>query len=132
MRKGLLILAAVAVAACSAAPVPDVGVACNDDGKAVCDPTATRMLQCTHGVWLLYSDCRGPDACAQTGATISCDTSGNSVGDSCPPTSEGKVRCDPDGGINFLRCIDGGLVIIDTCPQPLKCGFRPDAGLSCW
>ena len=132
MPRGLLWLSAVALMACPAPPVPDVGVACNDDGTAVCDPTGTRMLQCTHSVWRLYSDCRGPDRCAHTGDTISCDTSGNTVGDTCPPTSEGKVRCDPDGGVNFLRCIDGGLAIIDTCPTGTLCGFRPDAGLSCW
>jgi hypothetical protein len=122
----------VALMACPAAPEADVGVPCNDDGTATCDPTATRMLQCTHSLWVLYSDCRGPDACQQTGSTITCDTTGNTVGDTCPPTSEGKVRCDPDGGVNFLRCIDGGLEIIDHCPTGTLCGFRPDAGLSCW
>ncbi len=59
-----------------------------------------------------------------------CDTSGNSVGDRCAPTSEGKVRCDPDGGLNILRCVEGSLAVIFECQAPTNCGIN-DAGLTC-
>ena len=121
-----------ALAACSGAPPPvTVGVSCRTEEAAACDDQAPRMLICRSGAYATYSDCRGPNGCRLAGDTVSCDTSGNSVGHGCPPQSEGKVRCDPDGGQHILRCVDGGLAVEYTCPTGMQCGFKPDAGLTC-
>src|SRR5262245_54783988 len=116
--------------ACPQAPAPSVGTACTSENVGRCDADAPRLLQCTNGAFRIYADCKGPNGCAVNSDTAECDTSGNSVGDRCAPTSEGKVRCDPDGGLNILRCIDGGLEVIFECPPPSACGIN-DAGLTC-
>jgi hypothetical protein len=92
---------------------------------------ASRLLQCTESTWVTYADCHGPRGCSIRTDTADCDTSGNSVGDHCAPDSEGKVRCDPDGGLNILRCVDGGLNVIFTCSPPSQCGVN-DGGLTCF
>jgi len=80
--------------------------------------------------YVLFADCKGPNGCSVSSDTADCDTTGNTVGDHCAPTSEGKVRCDPDGGLNILRCVSGQLDVIYTCTPPAICGFS-DAGLTC-
>lgn len=122
----------VLIAACSPPPPPSIGGRCSSSGTGTCDQTATKMLVCTDGGYALYSDCHGPDRCTATGDTVSCDTRGNGAGDTCPPESENKVRCDPDGGLSILRCVDGGLTVIYLCPPQTVCSYIPDAGLSCW
>lgn len=128
-------LASFLLLACPVAPAPTAGSVCNAENIGRCDSMAPRLLQCTiqedgGGYFRIYADCRGPKGCSVSDDTADCDTAGNSVGDRCPPTSEGKVRCDPDGGINILRCLDGGLDVIFECPQGSRCGFD-DAGLTC-
>lgn len=120
------------LAACAPPPPPAIGGRCAGNGSGTCDETATEMLVCTGGRYALYSDCRGPDRCTVQGDTVSCDTRGNGAGDTCPPESEGKVRCEPDGGPSILRCVDGGLVAVERCPPQTRCSYVPDAGLSCW
>ena len=44
--------------------------------------------------------------------------------------TETKVRCDPDGGLNILRCVEGSLAVIFECEAPTSCGIN-DAGLTC-
>ncbi len=121
------------LAACSAPTPPPVtvGSTCRTEEAAACDSAGPRMLVCRSASYVMYSDCRGPGGCRLEGDTVSCDTSGNSAGDTCPPQSEGKVRCDPDGGHDILRCVDGGLTAIYTCPTGTLCVFKPDAGLTC-
>lgn len=116
---------------CPAAPVPSVGAPCTSENIGRCDAEAKTLLQCTNGVFRVYADCRGPRGCTVTSDTADCDTSGNTVGDRCAPTSEGKVRCDPDGGLNILRCVDGGLAVEFECTPPQTCGIN-DAGLTCF
>lgn len=116
--------------ACSPTPNPSLGESCTSENIGRCDADAPRLLQCTNGSFRIYADCKGPNGCAVANDTAECDTSGNSVGDRCAPTSEGKVRCDPDGGVNILRCVDGGLEVIFECPSPSTCGIN-DAGLTC-
>jgi hypothetical protein len=115
---------------CPADAPPAVGAACKPENIGRCDSEAPRLLQCTGGIFHIYADCKGPKGCSVTSDTADCDTSGNSVGDRCAPTSEGKVRCDPDGGLNILRCNDGGLDVIFECMPPNVCGIN-DAGLTC-
>jgi hypothetical protein len=116
--------------ACSPTPNPSLGEKCTAENVGRCDADAPRLLQCTNGAFRIYADCKGPNGCMVNNDTAECDTSGNSVGDRCAPTSEGKVRCDPDGGLNILRCLDGGLEVIFECPAPKICGVN-DAGLTC-
>ena len=115
---------------CPADPPATAGTACKPENIGRCDTAAPRLLQCTGGLFRIYADCKGPRGCSVTADTADCDTSGNSVGDRCAPTSEGKVRCDPDGGLNILRCNDGGLDVIFGCTPPSFCGIN-DAGLTC-
>lgn len=115
---------------CPPAPAPTVGSACTAENIGRCDAEFERLLQCTNGTFRVYADCHGPKGCTLEADTADCDTSGNSVGDRCAPTSEGKVRCDPDGGLNILRCVDSGLEVIFECQAPTRCGIN-DAGLTC-
>lgn len=116
--------------ACPAPVDPLAGAPCTGEAVGRCDAEAPRLLQCTAGTWLVYADCKGPRGCSLSSDTADCDTSGNSIGDRCAPTSEGKVRCDPDGGLNILRCVDGGLERIWKCESPQVCGIG-DGGLTC-
>ncbi len=115
---------------CPASAPATVGSTCTNENIGRCEAESNRLLQCTGGVFRIYADCKGPSGCSVTDDTAECDTSGNSVGDRCAPTSEGKVRCDPYGGLNILRCIDGGLDVIFECAPPTSCGIN-DAGLTC-
>ena len=107
-----------------------VGEACTTESSGTC-ATATRLLVCKNAAWAIAADCKGPDGCKQEGESIACDLSGNGVGDHCPGSSEGKVRCEPDGGANILRCRSGVLDVDYTCQSPTICAFVPDAGLTC-
>jgi hypothetical protein len=120
----------VVLLGCPAPMDPTVGGPCTAEGVGRCDALEPRLLQCTNRVYVTYADCKGERGCSSTTDTANCDTTGNSVGDRCAPDSEGKVRCDPDGGLNILRCVDGGLTPIFTCRPPSRCGTN-DAGLTC-
>ena len=117
---------------CPAAPVPVAGGPCSAENIGRCDSEAPRLLQCVNSTFHIYADCKGPRGCSVTSDTADCDTSGNSVGDRCAPTSEGKVRCDPDGGLNILRCNDGGLDAIFECMPPQICGITDAGELTCF
>lgn len=108
----------------------EAGNSCNTENAGSC-ASATRLLVCQSGIWVTATDCKGPDGCRLVDDTYECDLRGNSLGDLCPSTSEGKVRCDPDGGVDILRCRQGVLTREFTCPQPTLCGFVEDAGLTC-
>lgn len=107
-----------------------VGGECYGDNIGRCEPSGTRLMECVDEKWTVYSDCFGPNGCSMNNDTANCDTSGNSIGSRCAPTSEGRVRCDPDGGLNILRCVNGTLVFIDACQAPMRCGLT-DGGLTC-
>lgn len=128
--RWFLFTVALTLFACPPAAPLTAGSKCTAETIGRCDMTAPRLLQCVNGQFEIYADCKGPNGCAVTQDTADCDTTGNSVGDRCAPTSEGKVRCDPDGGLNILRCVDGGLDVIFTCMPPSICGIN-DAGLTC-
>lgn len=115
---------------CPAGSALTAGAPCASENVGRCDAEAPRLLQCIAGEYRVYADCKGPNGCQLETDTAECDTSGNSLGDRCAPSSEGKVRCDPDGGIDILRCVDGGLVLEFPCPSGRICGFN-DAGLTC-
>lgn len=123
-------LAFLAVWACTPPPTEYVeGGLCRDEGTGACHQSQPTALLCSSGTFSVFSDCKGLNGCQVDGGSLSCDTSGNSVGDRCAPTSEGKVRCDPDGGVNILRC-DGGVLGIEfVCPGAMRCLFDFDAGV---
>ena len=93
--------------------------------------SSTRLLVCQSKIWAASTDCKGPDGCRLVGDAYECDLRGNTLGDLCPAQSEGKVRCDPDGGVNILRCKKGVLNLEFVCPQTTVCQFIEDAGLTC-
>lgn len=117
--------------ACPTPVDPTPGGPCTNETVGRCDPDAPRLLQCTDAQWVIYADCKGPRGCTLTDDTADCDTSGNSIGDRCAPTSEGKARCDPDGGLNILECRDGGLNLVWTCTSPTICGIGDGGRLTC-
>ncbi len=129
-----LAIVMLSLTACSAADrglaATEAGNACTTENAGACAGT-TRLLVCQSGVWVVATDCKGPDGCRLIDDTYECDLRGNSLGDLCPATSEGKVRCDPDGGIDILRCRQGVLTHEFTCPQATLCAFVEDAGLTC-
>jgi len=111
---------------------PVAGAACTQENVGACE-TPTRLLACLEQKWAVVSDCRGPDGCRRNGDTVDCDTRGNTVGDFC--SNAGRVRCDPDGGLQILRCSpdSGRLVVEFSCPATVtqtRCVLG-DAGLTC-
>jgi hypothetical protein len=126
----LALAVALAFVACSPPPPRYVeGGHCQGEGTGACHEAEPLALICTNGTWAAFSECRGANGCVVDGGELSCDTSGNSVGDHCAPTSEGKVRCDPDGGLNILRCVSGVLGVEFVCPPPTLCIFDTDGGV---
>lgn len=121
----------VCLAACPATPPPAAGQPCVGEAQAACDETAPRLLTCTASAWVVTVDCLGARGCVATSAEVSCDTTGNSAGAACAPSSEGRLRCDPDGGAAILRCEQGRLAVLERCTQGAWCGVVPDAGLAC-
>lgn len=131
MRPSPLALLALLACGCAGGGANlSPGAPCASEGVGRCDGEAPRLLQCVGGAYVVYADCKGPRGCTASGSTADCDTSGNGLGDRCAPPSEGKVRCDPDGGVNILRCVDGGLSLEFACPPGRTCGLG-DAGLTC-
>ncbi|MFZ5443995.1 MAG: hypothetical protein ACOZQL_28585 [Myxococcota bacterium] len=131
MRWLFLVTTCLLVFACPGPTAIEAGAPCTAETVGRCDPTAPRLLQCSGGAWVVYADCKGPRGCTLSDETADCDTSGNSVGDRCAPTSEGKARCDPDGGLNILQCLDGGLDLVWTCTTPTICGVGDAGQLTC-
>ncbi len=111
---------------------PTVGAKCPEENVGVCE-SSTRLLQCVNLVWVIASDCKGPEACRIDGASVRCDTSGNSLGDRCQ--NPGRVRCEPDAGLQILRCSDAGVLITEfRCPMNAGVQTRcvsGDGGLTC-
>jgi hypothetical protein len=105
---------------------PKEGDVCSQENDGACE-TATRLLACQGQKWVVFSDCKGAEGCRQVNDTVNCDTRGNGVGDRC--STPGRVRCDPDGGLQILRCT-GSLVVEFSCPAQTRC-VSGDAGLTC-
>ncbi len=124
---GLLLLLA-----CSAPPtVVTVGSACRYDADLTCETGSPRLLECRAQKWALSADCRGPGGCVSDAMQTVCDTSGDTVGDHCSASSEGKARCDPVAPFRIIRCARGVFEVAIECPQQTRCGLDPDAGLVC-
>jgi hypothetical protein len=131
MRLFALLLPLALLLGCPPPVTASVGGPCTSEGVGRCETDGgTRLLQCSGGAYVVYADCKGAKGCRIEGDTVDCDTSGNSVGDRCPPTSEGLVRCDPDAGSNILRCEGGTLRVEFPCENGRVCGLT-DAGLTC-
>jgi hypothetical protein len=124
------LLIALVSCGCSAPSLSAVeGTDCPTENLGRCDD-GDRLLQCVDGRYQVISDCKGERGCSVMGSTVDCDTAGNSVGDRCAPMSEGRVRCDPDGGTQILRCNGGRLGVEYVCPMSRVCGLS-EAGLTC-
>jgi hypothetical protein len=130
MRRQVALAVLALVTACPVTTTFEEGGLCRSEGAGACNEDGGTLLQCVSGTWSAFADCRGPRGCERTADTADCDTSGDSVGDRCPPTSEGRVRCDPDAGLNVLRCVGGRLIIELECPGGSTCALT-DAGLTC-
>lgn len=127
----VLVLGFTLFAGCPGPVTLEPGAPCRSESTAGCEANTRRLLQCVNKAYVVVSDCRGPGGCAEADGAVTCDTSGNTAGDRCPPSSEGKLRCDPDAGVQILRCVDGGLTSVFVCPRLTVCGVT-DAGLSCY
>lgn len=123
-------MAFAALAACPATQAQQ-GQPCGPVGTAACETSGSRLLTCTpSSVWAVYSDCGPTDAgcVVASDGTIVCDTSRNTEGHACAPTSEGKARCEPVTRTSVLRCDGGVLQRVMECPG----GCAPtDGGLLC-
>lgn len=130
----LFALTTLALLACSPtmSEVPAVGGKCPEENVGVCE-TSTRLLQCVNLAWVIASDCKGPEGCRVDGSSVKCDTSGNSLGDHCQ--NPGRVRCEPDAGLQILRCNDAGVFISEfRCPTNMGVQTHcvaGDGGLTC-
>lgn len=129
-RAVTFLLLAASLSRC-AASAPAAGQPCRGVDTGACDPATSQLLQCDGQQAFVVSDCKGPLGCQSADGAVTCDTSGNSVGDRCAPTSEGKVRCEPKEGRSILRCVDAGLEVTFECPLGSRCEVR-DGSLSCF
>lgn len=97
---------------------PREGGACQQENQGACE-SSTRMLVCRERVWQVLSDCKGASGCRLEGDTVNCDTRGNGVGDRC--SAPGAFRCDPDGGLQILRCEPPGVLRVEfSCPNTVQ------------
>lgn len=95
----------------SACGNPRAGEKCTEAGF-LCE-SASSALECKVGVWTALP-CRGPDGCARTGDTVSCDMRGNVENDLCASSAEGKGLCTADNQ-GTLECRQGVLLKTNTC-----------------
>ncbi|MCA2978070.1 MAG: hypothetical protein INH41_28130 [Myxococcaceae bacterium] len=127
----VLVTAALGCGMPMSAP-PRASAPCSQENVGECE-SQTRLLVCRGRAWQVLSDCKGPRGCSKSGDTVDCDTSLNGLGDRC--ASPGRVRCDPDGGLQILRCLSDGLLGLElSCPRmsgvQTAC-VASDAGLTC-
>jgi hypothetical protein len=109
MNRLLLVLVALTtLAGCGGAKE---GESCDRTGFLCADATAA--LECRAGKWLKLP-CRGTGGCQRSGEVITCDMSGNSAGDACASSAEGKGLCSSTGTAT-LECREGALVQTNTC-----------------
>lgn len=112
MRSPLAALVVTAVfSLLSACGNPKAGDSCTEAGF-LCE-SASSALECKVGKWTSLP-CRGPDGCARTGDTVSCDMRGNREGDLCASSAEGKGLCTEDN-LGTLECRQGVLLKTNTC-----------------
>lgn len=104
-----------------APPPAEVGGLCGTIGAEQCEAGGDRLLVCVQSAWALKLECRGPMRCQMSGPTASCDSSGNTKGDRCESSEEGKERCDPANASVILRCRSGVLVGSLQCPVTSRC-----------
>jgi hypothetical protein len=102
-------------AAASGKPTP--GDACATDGERVCLSPEQQAI-CQGGQWRSFP-CAGPDACASTGGTTTCDISGNKDDDHCAAADDDKNVC-AAGGKERVSCIDGRIER-EMCRGPKGC-----------
>ncbi|MBK7860203.1 MAG: hypothetical protein IPJ65_16630 [Archangiaceae bacterium] len=91
MRSYLMLIAAVALAACGS-PAP--GGACDTSGFLCSDQTTA--MECQLQKWVALP-CRGPSGCQRDSNVIKCDMSGNMEGDACASSAVGSGLCTGDG-----------------------------------
>ena len=94
---------------------------CGPSGKAgepcdkvgfLCQDAAT-ALECRNGAWVALP-CKGAGGCAVSGGNVQCDMNGNTAGDACASTAEGKGLCSADKKAT-LECRSGALVQTNVC-----------------
>ncbi len=98
----------VALAGCGKKP----GGKCENEGEAECKGHDV-ALTCHSGTWMEVH-CRGPKACNQSGAVVSCDESLAQIGDAC--NQEKNMACAADKK-STLTCAGGKWVAGDACPK---------------
>ncbi len=101
-----------------------LGDDCADVGGLRCDPAmANRVLVCEAFKLGAYRSCSGPRGCyldpSGDGGTVGCDFT---IGDSCPPSYEGRYACDSVDNTQVLECVDGGAVFYEQCGAGKTCG----------
>jgi hypothetical protein len=97
-------------------PAPPVDYACTSDKK--------RALVCQRGQFLVWRQCRGPDACQVVDdRKVQCDTTLGEPGDPC--AQDGAYACSVDRG-TMLRCDGATLAAASTCRGPKGCQVQRD------
>lgn len=106
---------------------PKAGDACPDNGARVCVDGKT-SLYCAKGSWQVDT-CKGAKGCVEAGKIVTCDTTGNAVGDPCPAGLEGIQSCAADGK-NRLICV-GGKYTSEPCKGKEGCTLVQSVGVTC-
>ena len=99
----------------SAKPTP--GDPCTTDGERTCLSPEQQAI-CQGGQWRAFP-CSGPNACASSGGTTTCDISGNKVDDNCAAADNKKNVCG-GGGKEWVSCVDGKIKR-QQCRGPKGC-----------
>ncbi|HZN91594.1 MAG TPA: hypothetical protein VFB81_02785 [Myxococcales bacterium] len=76
--------------------------------------SGSSVLECRDGHWLALP-CTGPQGCVSGITGITCDISGNQVGEGCPTAMEGTGFCRGTAPLSLFACRDQQLVKLQDC-----------------
>jgi hypothetical protein len=108
-----------------------------------CSPDYRERLVCSAGRFEVETRCTGPNGCATSDGTVSCDTTIANVVDACPSPMRGQhaARACTASRDAELLCVGGVFQISSRCPGLHRCepqddgprcnGALFDAGMPC-
>ena len=117
LASSLIVLVAAVAFGCACKKKP--GDSCLN-GEAACLDEKTELV-CQEGKYI-QAPCNGATGCKMENATVTCDISGNALGDVCSKDDDGNTACAPDKK-NEITC-KGGRYAVLPCRGPEGCADK--------